>query len=224
MNMIQDKIRQFQEELKDTSCRLIAVSKTKPNEDIMEAYEMGQRDFGENKVQDLVAKYEALPKDIRWHMIGHLQRNKVKYIAPFTHLIHGIDSSRLLAAVEKEGRKIGRRIPILLQIHIAEEETKFGFSLDEVVPLLDSTEFQAMEHIEVQGLMGMATNTTDQSKIESEFLRLKGLNDSLQSRKEHNINIKELSMGMSNDYKLAVKSGSTMIRVGSQIFGARNYA
>jgi hypothetical protein len=205
------------------SCHLVAVSKTKPNEDLMEAYEAGQRALGENKVQELTDKAEALPKDIEWHMIGHLQRNKVKYIAPFVHLIHSVDSVRLLKEINKQGKKIDRVIPVLLQIHIAEEENKYGLDEQELHELLSSEDFKEMNHVEVQGLMGMATFTDDTDKIRREFKSLKKLFDkTAEQYNDEKLNLKELSMGMSGDYEIAIEEGSTMVRIGSKIFGERN--
>jgi pyridoxal phosphate enzyme (YggS family) len=201
---------------------LIAVSKTHPIERIMEAYEAGQRDFGENKVQDLVEKYEALPKDIRWHMIGHLQSNKVKYIAPFVHLIHGVDSFKLLLEINKQGQKIQRKIPCLLQFHIAQEETKFGLSMDEATALLSSPDFNNMQHTLLCGVMGMATFTENTAQIREEFQSLHAIYQQLKSRYfPSNPEFKEISMGMSDDYPIAMEEGSTLIRVGSKIFGRR---
>jgi len=201
---------------------LIAVSKTHPIERIMEAYEVGQRDFGENKVQDLVEKYEALPKDIRWHMIGHLQSNKVKYIAPFVHLIHGVDSFKLLLEINKQGQKIQRKIPCLLQFHIAQEETKFGLSMDEATAILSSPDFNNMQHILPCGVMGMATFTENTAQIREEFQSLHAIYQQLKSRCfPSNPEFKEISMGMSDDYLIAIEEGSTLIRVGSKIFGRR---
>ena len=204
------------------NCHLIAVSKTKPNEDLMEAYEAGQRALGENKVQELTDKEAALPKDIEWHMIGHLQRNKVKYIAPFVHLIHSVDSVRLLKEINKQGKKIDRVGPVLLQIHIAEEENKYGLDEVELHELLSSDVFKEMNHIEVQGLMGMATFTDDSEKIRREFKGLKRLFDkTAEQYNDEKLNLKELSMGMSGDYEIAIQEGSTMVRIGSKIFGER---
>lgn len=204
-------------------CRLIAVSKTKPNEMLMEAYEASQRLFGENKVQELEAKYQALPKDIEWHMIGHLQTNKVKYIAPFVSLIHSVDSIKLLEEINKQGKKINRVIPCLLQVYIAKEETKFGLDVTEVLNLVN--QFPAhFTHVSIQGLMGMATLTEDQQQIRNEFKSLKKLFDQLnQQQLPPGISMKELSMGMSSDYILAMQEGSTLVRIGSTIFGERNY-
>lgn len=199
---------------------LVAVSKTKSNEAISEAYQAGQRVFGENKVQELTEKYESLPKDIEWHMIGHLQSNKVKYIAPFVSLIHGVDSFKLLKEINKRAAQNERVINCLLQIHIAEEDTKFGFDEKEVIELIKSEAFQHLKNIKVVGLMGMATFTDDENQIRKEFKSLKKLFDKLQIS-NHQFQI--LSMGMSGDYQIAIEEGSTMIRVGSSIFGERNY-
>lgn len=199
---------------------LVAVSKTKPNEAILEAYQTGQRIFGENKVQELTEKYENLPKDIEWHMIGHLQSNKVKYIAPFVSLIHGVDSFKLLQEINKRATQNDRIIDCLLQIHIAEEETKFGFNEAEVIELLASEEFKALQNVTIVGLMGMATFTENKTQIKKEFLSLKNLFDKLST---FNLQLSTLSMGMSGDYQLAIECGSTMVRVGSSIFGERNY-
>ena len=200
------------------SVELVAVSKTKSNEEIMQAYDVGQRVFGENKVQDMTAKNESLPKDIRWHMIGHVQTNKVKYMAPYVDLIHGVDSFKLLKEVNKQAAKNERIISCLLQIHIAEEATKFGLSPDQCKEVVIQAE--ALENITIKGLMGMATFTDNVSQIEREFKSLKELFEDLKSdNKDFDI----LSMGMSGDYELAIKEGSTMIRVGSKIFGERNY-
>lgn len=219
--MIKDKIEQITASL-GTNTTLVAVSKTHPIERIMEAYEAGQRDFGENKVQDLVDKYEALPKDIRWHMIGHLQSNKVKYIAPFVHLIHGVDSFKLLQEINKHGQKNGRRISCLLQFHIAQEDTKFGLSLDEATAFLSSPEFQTFNHVKLCGVMGMATFTENTAQIRSEFQSLNAVFHALKSTHfSAATEFKEISMGMSDDYSIAIEEGSTLIRVGSKIFGRR---
>lgn len=199
---------------------LIAVSKTYPNQSILEAYEVGQRIFGENKVQELVEKYESLPKDIEWHMIGHLQSNKVKFIAPFVKLIHGVDSLKLLQEINKRAEQNHRIIDCLLQVHIAKEETKFGFDEKEILELFQSNNFHSLKSIRVIGLMGMATNTTDELQIKKEFKSLRTLFSKLNT---HSPSLNTLSMGMSSDYKLAIEEGSTMIRVGSSIFGSRNY-
>ena len=204
-------------------CDLIAVSKTHGVAAIKEAYDAGQRDFGENKVQELVPKSEALPKDIRWHMIGHLQSNKVKYIVPFVHLIHSIDSERLLEEVNKQAAKAGRVVSCLLQVHIAREETKFGFSINELEPFVLSDRLAALQHVRVCGLMGMATLTDDESQIRTEFRTLHSAFEALRKTAlPVCVSMDTLSMGMSSDYAIAVKEGSTMVRVGSAIFGVRN--
>lgn len=220
---IADNITHFNDLLKGSSARLIAVSKTKPNSDLMEAYAVGQRAFGENKVQELTQKAEELPKDIEWHMIGHLQRNKVKYIAPFVHLIHGVDSLRLLKEIDKQAVKNDRTIRCLLQMHIADEETKFGFSREELLEMLNSEDFKALSNIKIVGLMGMATNTDDMEKVRLEFRHLKSLFEELKSMSSSTIDMQELSMGMTNDFQVACEEGSTMVRIGSAIFGERNY-
>lgn len=216
---IKDNFRKIKENLPET-VTLVAVSKTKPNESILEAYKAGQRIFGENKVQELVAKYESLPKDIEWHMIGHLQTNKVKFIAPFVHLIHGIDSLKLLEAINKHALSNNRIINVLLQVFIAEEETKFGFSANEIENLLETEEFQKLKNIKVVGLMGMASNTDNKQQIHNEF---NGLNILFKKLKTQYSSLTTLSMGMSSDYQIAIKEGSNMVRVGSSIFGDRNY-
>lgn len=203
-------------------CKFIAVSKTKPVEKIQEAYEAGQRRFGENKVQEMVTKYENLPKDIEWHMIGHLQSNKVKHIAPFVNLIHSVDSMNLLEEINKQGMRANRIIPCLLQVHIAQEETKFGFSEDDLLQLLFSKRFESLKNIRITGLMGMATMTEDVDQIRKEFRGLNMLFKKLKSMPlPPQVEMKELSMGMSSDYKIALEEGSTMIRVGTAIFGER---
>ena len=206
------------------TCTLVAVSKTKPNELLLEAYEAGVRDFGENKVQEMSEKAEQLPKDIRWHMIGHLQRNKVKYLAPFVHLIHSVDSLKLLKEIDKEAKKNERIIQVLLQVYIAKEESKFGLDEDELRALLHDEAFAKLDSVKIVGLMGMATYTDDEAQIRAEFRFLKNLFESLQNEAlPSNVELKELSMGMSGDYLLAQEEGSTMVRVGSAIFGERNY-
>jgi pyridoxal phosphate enzyme (YggS family) len=211
-------------ELKQTNTKLIAVSKTKPNQAIQELYELGQRDFGENKVQELVDKYEQLPKDIRWHLIGHLQTNKVKYIAPFVHLIHSVDSLKLLLEIEKQAAKVARTIPVLLQIHIAEEETKFGLDKTEVIEILEyyTAPNSPLQHIKIVGLMGIATNTDDMNVRQKEFAQLKQLFLFIkQGYLLNKTDFTELSMGMSDDYPTAIQEGSTMVRIGSLLFGKR---
>ena len=199
---------------------LVAVSKTKPVSDLMEAYDAGQRIFGENKIQEMAEKYEQMPKDIQWHMIGHVQRNKVKYMADFVSLIHGVDSFKLLKEINKQAKKHDRVINCLLQIKIADEDGKFGMSANDATTLLHSDEFSELKNIKIVGLMGMATFTDDMTQVENEFRFLKTTFDQL---KTENSELKTLSMGMSGDYKLAIECGSNMIRVGSSIFGARNY-
>ncbi len=204
--------------------QLIAVSKTKPVEMLMEAYNHGQRAFGENKVQEMTAKYEAMPKDIEWHFIGHLQTNKIKYMASFVHLIHGVDSFKLLKAINTEARKASRVISCLLQFHIAEEETKFGLSWEEAKEMLQSDEFAQLENVKVCGVMGMATFTDDETQIRKEFASLKHHFDRLKTIYfSENGAFKDISMGMSGDYQIAVEEGSTMVRIGSTIFGERQY-
>ena len=220
--MILKQLNFYKHELEPYSCKLIPISKTKPDSLILEAYETGNKVFGENKVQELVGKYESLPKDIEWHYVGHLQRNKVKFIAPFVSLIHAVDSVRLLIAINKEGIKNNRVINCLLQVHIARESAKFGFSKEELVDLIESTEWQALSHVNVMGLMGMATNTTNEAQIIDEFKFLAGIKSLLSERDlPLNVQMNELSMGMSNDYKIALEEGSTMIRIGTDIFGTR---
>ncbi|MEH1008175.1 MULTISPECIES: YggS family pyridoxal phosphate-dependent enzyme [unclassified Winogradskyella] len=199
---------------------LVAVSKTKPISDLMEAYNTGQRIFGENKIQEMAEKHEQMPKDIEWHMIGHVQRNKVKYMAEFVSLIHGVESFKLLNEINKQAQKHDRIIDCLLQIKIAEEDSKFGMSAEDASNLLKSNEFSELKHIKVVGLMGMATFTDDTNQIKKEF---KSLSHTFTRLKQLHPELKTISMGMSGDYKLAIDCGSTMIRVGSSIFGFRNY-
>ena len=220
---IADNLKQVLAELPQ-GVRLVAVSKFHPNEAIEEAYRSGQRVFGESKVQEMTAKYESLPKDIEWHFIGHLQTNKIKYIVPYVALIHGIDSYKLLVEVNKQAEKAGKVVNCLLQLHIAEEETKFGFSFEECRDMLAEGEWKTLSNIQLCGLMGMATNTDDNEQIEKEFCSLssffKEVKDSWFADTEA---FRELSMGMSHDYHQAIAAGSTLIRVGSKIFGERNY-
>jgi pyridoxal phosphate enzyme (YggS family) len=219
---IQTNLNYFLQQLPAGS-KLVAVSKTHSIERIQEAYDAGYRVFGENKVQELVPKYEAMAKDIEWHMIGHLQSNKVKYIAPFVSLIHGVDSEKLLEEINKQGDKLNRTIKCLLQIHIAEEETKFGFSEEEVASFLISERVKKFDSIQIVGLMGMATFTEDEQQVRKEFKGLKNLFEKLKALKlPAQVQLKELSMGMSGDYKIALEEGSTMIRIGTAIFGERN--
>jgi pyridoxal phosphate enzyme (YggS family) len=207
------------DECLSSKATLVAVSKTKPAEDILELYNTGHRDFGENYVQELVAKYESLPRDIRWHFIGHLQSNKVKYIAPFVHLIHGVDSEKLLVEINKQALKYNRKISCLLQVHIAMEETKFGFDGAELMSLLHEGFINGLPNISVKGLMGMASFTDDMNVVEKEFKQLKELFDTAKMQQP---SFDTLSMGMSADYQLALACGSNMIRVGSLLFGARS--
>jgi PLP dependent protein len=222
--VIKSNIKDLQAELQGSNSKLIAVSKTQPIAKIKEAYDAGQRLFGENKAQEMMAKHQALPQDIEWHMIGHLQTNKVKYIAPFVSLIHSVDSEKLLEEIDKQGKKIGRIIPCLLQVHIAKEETKFGFDPEEVVSFLLGSAIVQLKNIEIRGLMGMATFTENKEAIREEFQSLRKLFNDL---KEHalpsNTKMKELSMGMSSDYKIAMEEGSTYVRIGTAVFGERNY-
>lgn len=223
MSMIAENLKRIKADLPE-QVELVAVSKTKPNAAILEAYEAGQRVFGENKIQEMTDKYDALPKDIAWHMIGHVQRNKVKYMAPFVALIHAVDSLRLLAEIDKQAERNNRVIPCLLQLFIADEETKFGLSEAELFELLDSEEFKALKHIKIQGLMGMATFTENQDQIKQEFSTLQHIFEKVQTYNHlPNVACDTLSMGMSNDYPIAIDCGSTMIRIGSTIFGERNY-
>ena len=216
--MIKDQLTGIRSYL-GPNVKLIAVSKTHPVERIVEAYEAGQRDFGENKVQELVAKFEALPKDIRWHMIGHLQSNKVKYIAPFVSLIHGVDSVKLLQEINKQGQKVQRTIPCLLQFHIADEETKFGLSREEAKLLLSSESYSALQNIKIIGVMGMASFVDDTIQISNEFKALQAIFSEIKSDYfSDQTSFKEISMGMSGDFQLAIEEGSTMVRIGSSLF------
>jgi hypothetical protein len=202
---------------------LIAVTKTKPVSDILEAYHAGHRIFGENKIQEMVEKYEQLPKDIEWHMIGHVQRNKVKYMAGFVSLIHGVDNLKLLKEIDKQAIKHNRTISCLLQIKIAMEDSKFGLSAEEAKKMVKSREFSELKHIKVKGVMGMATFTDNSEQIKEEFLYLKKIFEELKANELLNSEFNIISMGMSGDYKLAIDCGSNMVRIGSSIFGARNY-
>lgn len=201
--------------------RLVAVSKTHPVSVIREAYAAGQRLFGENKVQEMVEKQPQLPADVEWHLIGHLQRNKVKYIAPFVTLIHAVDSLRLLEEIDKQGAKCGRVIPCLLQIYIATEETKFGMDAAEVKSLMNSGNLESLRHVRIDGLMGMASLTSDMTVVQKQFHTLKQMFEELKSVDLPNVKMKELSMGMSSDYEVALKEGSTLVRIGTAIFGER---
>ncbi|MEY8022052.1 YggS family pyridoxal phosphate-dependent enzyme [Muriicola sp. SD30] len=215
---IAENLKKIKNELPE-KVTLVAVSKTKSEKKILQAYETGHRIFGENKVQEMTEKWSSLPKDIEWHMIGHVQRNKVKYMAPYVSLIHGVDSLKLLREVNKQGRKHNRVIPCLLQIFIAEEETKFGFDEQELQELLASNELEELSHVRIKGLMGMATFTDNKEQIRKEFHSLKTMFEVLKTVLP---DISILSMGMSGDYKIAIEEGSTMVRIGSSIFGARS--
>lgn len=223
MSIIKEKIQSYSDEVSASNCQLVAVSKTKPVSDILEAYDAGQRVFGENKVQELREKHELLPKDIQWHMIGHLQSNKVKYIAPFVTLIHAVDSFKLLKEINKQAAKVDRRLDCLLQVHIAQEETKFGLSIEEIHEIINSEEFQNLSNIKIIGLMGMATNTEKVDQVRQEFESLRKKFNDLKNLENEKIEMRELSIGMSNDYQIALECGSTMVRIGSSIFGNRNY-
>lgn len=220
-SLIAQNIKHFSNAL-EGKATLIAVSKTKPVEDIIQAYEAGHRDFGENKIQEMADKYEQLPKDIRWHMIGHVQGNKIKYMAPFVHLVHGIDKNKRLKELDKEAAKNDRVIDCLLQVHIASEDTKFGFDETEVLEVLTNTPEENYPNVRIRGLMGMATFTDDEVQVRNEF---KGLFQLFSKAKAQLglLHFDILSMGMSGDYQLAIDEGSTMVRIGSSIFGERNY-
>lgn len=219
--MIADNLSELKKTIPNHVC-LVAVSKTKPVSDLMIAYNSGQRHFGENKVQELCEKQTLMPKDICWHLIGHLQSNKVKYIAPFVHLIHSVDSLKLLLEIDKQAKKNNRVISILLQFHIAQEETKFGLDRNEVIELLNSDEFKAFRNIKITGVMGMASFVEDSKQVRSEFKFLKSHFDFLKEKFfATDSSFKEISMGMSGDYPIAIEEGSTIIRVGSSIFGGR---
>lgn len=221
--MIAKSIRQIRSEL-PAGVRLVAVSKFHPNEAIEEAYRAGQRIFGESKVQEMTAKHDSLPQDIEWHFIGHLQTNKVKYIVPYVALIHGIDSFKLLAEVDKQAAKVGRRVDCLLQLHIAREETKFGFSFDECRQMLAEGQWRQLQHVRLCGLMGMATNTDNTTQIKEEFESLSQFFREVKATWFADDDaFRELSMGMSHDYHEAIAAGSTLVRVGSKIFGERIY-
>lgn len=223
MSHIQEEIQTIKAGLPE-SVRLVAVSKFHPIEALQEAYEGGQRIFGESKVQEMTQKYEALPKDIEWHFIGHLQTNKIKYMAPYVTLIHGVDSYKLLSEINKQAAKAGRIIPCLLQIHIAQEETKFGFSTDECRTMLEEGNWRQLKNVQIAGVMGMATNTEDEAQIKREFSTLSAFFQEVKETYFREVSsFKEISMGMSDDYPIAIEEGSTLIRIGSRIFGARNY-
>ncbi|PTQ94088.1 hypothetical protein C8P68_107152 [Mucilaginibacter yixingensis] len=219
---IADNLKELKKETDQYNVTLVAVSKTKPVEDIQEAYDAGQRIFGENQVQELMEKYDKLPTDIEWHLIGHLQTNKVKYIAPFISMIQSVDSLKLLQEINKQAEKNKRVIDCLLQVYIADEETKYGLSFDEVIELLRSPEYLELKNIRIRGLMGIATNTDNEKQIKEEFYELDTFFDGLtQSFFRKDDSFDELSMGMSSDYKIAMEQGCTMIRVGSTVFGKR---
>jgi pyridoxal phosphate enzyme (YggS family) len=220
MSYIQQNLNQIKSQLPE-HVTLVAVSKTKPVEDLMEAYQAGQRIFGENKIQEMTEKWQQMPKDIEWHMIGHVQSNKVKYMVQYVKLIHGVDSLKLLKEINRQAVRWRKNINCLLQIHIANEETKFGLNENELQEIVNSDEFKAMSNIKVIGLMGMASFTENQEQIKTEFDYLKSLFDKFQEVKTPNFELQTLSMGMSGDYQLAIDCGSTMVRIGSSIFGTR---
>ncbi|MDO9152868.1 MAG: YggS family pyridoxal phosphate-dependent enzyme [Paludibacter sp.] len=220
---IQTNLQSLREHI-PTHVQLVCVSKFHSNEVIQEAYDAGERIFGENKVQELCTKFDTLPKDIQWHYIGHLQSNKVKYIVPFVTLIHGVDSFKLLHEIDKSAAKINKKVKCLLQVHIASEETKFGFSADELMEMLQSGSWKSLLNVNICGIMGMATFTDDKNQIRNEFRTLKMLFDKMKSTFfDQNPDFSELSMGMSDDFRIAIEEGSTMVRIGSAVFGVRNY-
>lgn len=223
MSHIQEQIDKIKTEL-PSHVRLVAVSKYHPIEAIQEAYDGGQRIFGESKVQEMTQKYEMLPKDIEWHFIGHLQTNKIKYMAPYVSLIHGVDSFKLLQEINKQAAKANRIIPCLLQIHIAKEETKFGFTTDECLNMLNEGNWKALKNVQIAGIMGMATNTEDETIVANEFETLAQFFQQIKSNHfAESPYFKEISMGMSDDYPIAIEKGSTLVRIGSKIFGNRIY-
>ena len=217
--MIDENINKIRSDIPD-HVELIAISKTKPNEDIMKAYEIGHRSFGENKIQEMSRKFEELPKDIIWHMVGHVQSNKIKYMAPYVNLIHGVDSFKSIKLINKEGKKNNRIINCLLQLKVSKEESKFGLEADALKKITFSNEYNQMKNVKIRGIMTMATNTNNKDIIRDEFIYAKNIFDEISSL-DNNYEI--LSMGMSNDYQLAIECGSNMIRIGSLIFGDRNY-
>jgi len=219
---IQQNLKRILESI-PKSVTLVAVSKTKPNSDILEAYNAGQRDFGENKIQEMAEKATSLPKDIRWHMIGHVQSNKVKYMAEFVHLIHGVDSLKLLKEINKQAQKHNRIINCLLQLKIAEEDSKYGMTANDAKDILQSETLSTLKNIRIVGVMGMATFTEDTRQIRQEFNKLHNIFENLKTISTSNCDMQIISMGMSGDYQIAIECGSTMIRVGSSIFGSRNY-
>lgn len=224
MDDIQQNLNELLSELKGTDVKLVAVSKFHPAPMLQEAYDAGQRIFGESHVQELEVKHNSLPKDIQWHFIGHLQTNKVKYIAPYISLIHAVDTLKLLKEIDKQARKIDRVIDCLLQVHVAKEETKFGFSPEEIIEMCKNGEWKNYTHARICGLMCMATNTDDQQEVQKEFKRVRQLFDQLKTQCfSQSEAFTQISMGMSHDYPIAIAEGSTMIRVGSKIFGERTY-
>lgn len=222
MAINKEAYQQIQAELQQKNVKLVAVSKTKPVEDIQALYELGQRDFGENYVQELTEKASLLPSDIHWHFIGHLQSNKVKYLAPFVHLIHGVDSLKLLTEINRQAAKNNRIIDCLLQVHIATEETKFGLNEAELAMLLEELQNSELKNVRVLGLMGMASFSEDLEKVKSEFSLLKKLFDKYAASPSSPLSFQILSMGMSGDYRVAMEAGSTLVRIGSLLFGARS--
>ena len=226
MAINEQQYREISNKLSIYNAVLVAVSKTKPIADIQALYALGQRDFGENYVQELTEKQSQLPADIRWHFIGHLQSNKVKYIAPFVHLIHGVDDMKLLKEINKQAAKHNRVIDCLLQVYIAQEETKFGLNDEELETVINKliSESSSLNNICIKGLMGMASNTDDPDKIKAEFHQLKALFDKYAAQTAANFKLSILSMGMSSDYIIALEEGSTMVRIGSLLFGARDYS
>jgi pyridoxal phosphate enzyme (YggS family) len=222
MPVNQQAYTQLHQTFTDQGVTLIAVSKTKPASDIQALYDLGHREFGENYVQELIEKAPLLPADIHWHFIGHLQRNKVKFILPFVYLIHSVDSLRLLLEIEKQAARLGRKVHVLLQIYIAGEETKFGLDEPELDALFHHIEKQPLQHVHILGLMGMASFSDDQSKVENEFLTLRKIFDQYKKRPASHVDFQILSMGMSGDYPFAIRQGSNMVRIGSLLFGTRN--
>ena len=224
MTQIQKALNDIRTELDGSDAMLVAVSKYHPLEAVKEAYDCGQRVFGESHVQELCLKHDAMPSDVEWHFIGHLQTNKVKYIAPFIRLIHAVDTYKLLCEIDRQANKAGRIIPCLLQVHIAQEETKYGFTPDELKDMLERENWKSLSHIDISGLMCMASNTGDTEQISAEFRSVHELFDELKERYfKGNDSFRHLSMGMTGDYRLAIAEGSTMVRIGSKIFGERNY-
>ncbi|HLW07027.1 MAG TPA: YggS family pyridoxal phosphate-dependent enzyme [Marinilabiliaceae bacterium] len=217
---VEERLKEFKDALPN-DVKLVAVSKTHSTSIIMQAYDMGQRAFGENRVQELIEKAEQLPEDVEWHMIGHLQSNKVKYIAPYIHLIHSVDSLRLLRTIQREGKKNKRVISLLLQVHIAQEDSKFGLTEEKLFELIEEYNTNEFDYVEIKGLMGMATFTEDENLVRSEFKHLKELFNKAKVKLKNSDSFSELSMGMTNDYLIAIEEGSTIVRIGSAIFGAR---